>query len=276
MFPKLIEKWKTVEKPKEERTFNKPKILWIAILFIVSFGLGWGILVSFQLWESMLPRISAEPVRYDLPGWAASYFIYFFMMIIPLLAANIVYSKTKTPAYPFTILGGCIVAAAIYMTIDIWFGGYMVYVLALSFLANAISQERYVLKWWHQLFYFVLGIIGSYWNSVIQMHFWDVWTFLQFIHVYLFIVIIAAVKIRQWGYMYMLGWALCSIVFLFHQDLLIFAYFPAYVKANMLVVAIYNLLVPPMLVWTVLTYFFKIQRRVRSKTYNPEEQNVKV
>lgn len=288
MFRKFIENWKTVEKPKEERIFKKPKLEWLGVVLLGGFALVYLMLHLLVLWESVLPRNSGETVRYEMPGWAASYFIYFFMMLIPLLTANLIYSRTKTPAYPFGILIGGTVAGLLFMLKNPWFGGYTVYVLLLCILVNAISQEKYELKWWHQVYYLILGIIACYINAIIQMYFWDVWVFLQFIHLYLFISIIAAVKIRQWGYMYMLGWALCSIFFIFRQSLLaliqvwisnwfnIFAIFPPFEQANIMVVAIYNLVVPPILVGSVLTYFFKIQRKVRSKTYNPDEQNVKI
>jgi hypothetical protein len=272
MFKKFLEKWRTVEKPKEERVFNPPNWIIFAVMVIVSYGLGWALLYGLKVFESVLPRWNNDPVEYAFEGWAGSYFLYFFMMVIPLIIANIVYSKTKTAAYPFGILGGFLLSAASYMFIDAWFGGYMVYVLALSILANAMSQKEYKIKGWQLLYYFIFGIVAAIINNAIMMYYWDVWTFLAFIHVHLFVVIIAAVKIRQWGYMYMLGWALYSLFVLlvslnamFISDLFIFNYFTPNSRANMIVSGGYNLLVPALLVWVILTYFFKIQRKIVSK-----------
>ncbi|MHA1584526.1 MAG: hypothetical protein ACTSVU_01970 [Promethearchaeota archaeon] len=269
----LIEKWKTkwnlVDKPEHERVFLKAKWTSTAIIALISFVLGYAMLFGLDAWEKILPRITENPHRYAMPGWAASYFIYLFMMGIPLITANIFYQKTHKPAFGFASLGGYIAAAGIFMFTNLWFGAYTIWVSGFALLGNAINQRDYSLRAWHLIYYAILGIIGCYINTVIQMVYWDVWVWLQFIHMNLFMFLIGACKIRQWGYSYLFGWALTAIYFLINPHLLIFKAIPSiapFPEANLTWAAVYNLFVPPLLVWVVMTYFFHIQRKVIKKS----------
>ena len=110
-------------------------------------------------------------------------------------------------------------------------------------------------------YYFLLGLIACYISVLYQVEGWDVWVWLQFIHLHLFVVLIASVKIRQWSYMYMLGWALMGVIFFVFPAFPQFGLVDMYVMADVALTGGYNVFVPPLLVLTVLTYFFKIQRK---------------
>ncbi|UYP48660.1 hypothetical protein NEF87_004945 [Candidatus Lokiarchaeum ossiferum] len=261
----LIEKWKDIwaikeeDLPREERIFKKGNILIIIIAFIISAGIGMGMLYLINRLEPMLSTFPDG--MYQMNAWAASYFLYFFCMVIPIIVANIFYQKTKTPSYGFSSFAGFIVAAIMYYFIAPRFALYTIYSVSLAVLGNIPSQKDYKLKWYHMTFYFVLGIIACYFNMIYQVESYDVWVWLQFIHLHLFVVLIASVKIRQWSYMYMFGWAFMGLLFIIFPNFPIFGLVePHNVISNQLI-GVYNVFVPPLLVITILTYFFKIQRK---------------
>ncbi len=261
----LIQKWKDIwaikeeDLPREERVFHKGKIQIILLAFIASIGLGMGMLYLLTLWEGTLPRIPNG--LYHPVAWGPSYFIYFFTMVIPIIIANIFYQKTMCPSYGFSSFAGFIGAALGYYFIAPRLAIYTIYSVSLAVLGNIPSQKDYKLKWYHMTYYFVLGIIGCYINVLYQVEGWDVWVWLQFIHLHLFIVIIASVKIRQWSYLYMLGWALMGLIFMIFPAFPMFGLVEMYSKADVSLTGGYNVFIPPLLVIVVLTYFFKIQRK---------------
>ncbi|WP_457557801.1 hypothetical protein [Candidatus Harpocratesius sp.] len=266
MFEKLITWWTTVEKPKAERVYLKGKPIRMLSYFILTFGLGLLTVWLISLWDSVLTHLPDG--RYAFESWAFSYFVRFFLMVIPIIVSMIINSKTKTPAYGFSAIGGFFIAALTFIPIKPYYGLYMAYVVSLAILGNIPSQGNFTLKWYHLLYYFLLGIYACYINSIYQMLEWDVWVWLQMIHVHLFVVIIAAVKIRQWSYMYMFGWAFCSIVtFFLPTDMFIFRILDVDVFpiANLQLTAGYNLIVPPMLTMVIMYYFFNIQRKVQAR-----------
>lgn len=261
----LIEKWKDIwaikeeDLPQEERVFKKGKLLIIIGAFISSAGIGLGMLYLFTLWETMLPLYAGG--LYDPIAWGPSYFLYFFCMVIPIIVANIFYQKTNTPSYGFSSFAGFIGAAIGYYFIAPRFALYTIYAVSLAVLGNIPSQKDYKLKWYHMIFYFVLGIFACYFNMIYQVESFDVWVWLQFIHLHLFVVLIASVKIRQWSYMYMIGWALMGFIFMIFPNFPIFGLVVPQNKVSSQLIGGYNVFIPPLLVITVLTYFFKIQRK---------------
>jgi hypothetical protein len=268
MVEKNIPWWRRfleVEQPKKERVFLQGAPIKTILSFIISLIIGFGLLFVINYWNPQLPLIDDR--RYAFPAWSASYFIYFFLMIIPIIVANLFYHGTKTPIYGFASISGFIVIAVGYSFFAPKFGVYMALTCSFAFLGNIPSQGDYKLKWRHIIFYFLLGIVVSYVNAIYQMIYWDVWVWLQIIHLHLFMTIIAAVKIRQWAYTFMFGWAIFAIYCLITPELFILRLIsPApFHEANLLWVGIYNLLVPPLLTLVILTYFFRIQRRVKAR-----------
>ena len=212
MLEKLREKWNEVDKPEKEKIFEPMVIMQVIVVFLVSFGLGWLLLFGLVKWESILPRLYNG--KYTMIAWSQSYFIYMFMMVVPLLIANKVYNykKKHNPANGFASIVGFMLSGLTYMFIDVWFGGYMAYAVSLAVLGNFMSQGDYKLKLGHLIFYFIVGIYAVAINTIYMNLSLDVWVFLQFIHLHLFTTLIAAMKIRQWSYMYMIGWAFGAIV----------------------------------------------------------------
>ncbi len=257
MFQKQREKWNEVDKPKKEKIFE-PMVKWqVIVFFLLSFGLGWLLLYGLIKWESVMPR---EPNgKYSFIAWSQSYFLYMFMMVVPLMIANKIYNlkKKHNPANGFASIVGFMLSGLTYMFIDVWFGGYMAFAVSLAVLGNLMSQGDFTLKIGHQIFYFVVGIYAVAINTVFMYLSLDVWVFLQFIHLHLFTTLIAAMKIRQWSYMYMIGWAFGAIVIIILGAVGIF-------DATIMLLGVYSLVVPPLLALTILTYFFKIQRKVIS------------
>ncbi|MHA1521676.1 MAG: hypothetical protein ACTSRK_15970 [Promethearchaeota archaeon] len=268
MFEKLKTWWTTVDKPEKERVYHKGKISYIALFFLLCYGLGWIVAWAMESWKSILITESRNYDRYAFESWASSYFVHFFLMTIPIFISMTINSKSKTPAYGFAAIGGFFGAALSYIPINSYIGLYMSFVVSLAILGNLPSQGDFTLKWGHLLYYFLLGIYASYFNTVYQLMEWDVWVWLQMIHIHLFTVIIAAMKIRQWSYMYMLGWAVAALAtFFFPADIFIFRLegLDLFPLANLQLAAIYNIVVPPMLTFVILFYFFNIQRKVKGK-----------
>jgi len=258
MLEKLREKWNEVDKPKKEKIFEPLVIGRVIVFFLLSFGLGWILLLGLAKWESVLPRFSDG--KYAFIAWFQIYFIYMFMMVVPLLIANKIYNykKKHNPANGFASIVGFMISGLTYMFIDVWFGGYMAYAVSLAVLGNFMSQGDYKLKSGHLIFYFVVGIYAVAINTIYMYLSLDVWVFLQFIHLHLFTTLIAAMKIRQWSYMYMIGWALGAIVIIILGAV-------GVLSETIMLLGIYSLVVPPLLALTILTYFFKIQRNVTAK-----------
>ncbi|MHA1673899.1 MAG: hypothetical protein ACTSYI_09740 [Promethearchaeota archaeon] len=268
MFEKLKTWWTTVDKPEKERVYNKGKISYTALFFLLCYGLGWILAWAIELWKSVLITESRNHDRYAFESWASSYFIHFFLMTIPIFISMTINSKSKTPAYGFAAIGGFFAAALSYIPINSYIGLYMAFVVSLAILGNLPSQGDFTLKWGHLLYYFLLGIYACYFNTVFQLMEWDVWVWLQMIHVHLFTVIIAAMKIRQWSYMYMFGWAFAALVtFFLPADLFIFRLegLELFIWADLKLAAIYNIVVPPMLTFVILFYFFNIQRKAKGR-----------
>jgi hypothetical protein len=257
MLEKLREKWNEVDKPEKEKIFEPMVILQVIIVFLVSFGLGWLLLFGLVKWESVLPRFDG---KYTMIAWSQSYFIYMFMMVVPLLIANKIYNyqKKHNPANGFASIIGFMLSGLTYMFVDVEFGGYMAYAVSLAVLGNIMSQGDYKLKLGHLIFYFALGIYAVAINTIYMFLSLDVWVFLQFIHLHLFTTLIAAMKIRQWSYMYMIGWAFAAIMIIILGAV-------GVLSDTIMLLGIYSLVVPPLLALTILTYFFKIQRKVKSK-----------
>ncbi len=257
MLEKLREKWNEVDKPEKEKIFEPLVIGQVLVFFLLSFGLGWLLLFGLVKWESVLPTYRG---KYTMIAWSQSYFIYMFMMVVPLLIANKIYNHKKkhNPANGFASIVGFMVSGLTYMFVDVWFGGYMAYAVSLAVLGNFMSQGDYKLKLGHLIFYFVVGIYAVAINTIYMNLSLDVWVFLQFIHLHLFTTLIAAMKIRQWSYMYMIGWAIGAIVIIILGAVGI-------LSETILLLGIYSLVVPPLLALTILTYFFKIQRKAKGK-----------
>lgn len=266
MFRKLKLWWTTVDKPEVERVYHKGQWSNTILYFLICYILGWGVAWLMEQWDSI--QVYAPDGRYEFQSWAVSYFIRFFLMVIPVGVSMTINSKSKTPAYGFAAIGGFFCAALSYIFITPYYGIYMAYVTSLAILGNIPSQGDFTIKIPHLIYYFILGFYACYVNTVYQMMAWDVWVWLQMIHVHLFSVIIAAVKIRQWSYMFMFGWAACAIWTLFAPlDLYIFrldalSVFPV---ADLRFTGWYNLIVPPILTLVILYYFFNIQRKVEGK-----------
>ncbi|MHA1720304.1 MAG: hypothetical protein ACTSWX_04830 [Promethearchaeota archaeon] len=256
MFEKLREKWNQVDKPEKEKKFE-PMVIWqVIVFFLTSYGLGWLLLYGLVKWESVLPR---QGGRYTMIAWSQSYFIYMFMMVVPLMIANKIYNlgKKHNPANGFASIIGFLLSGLTYMFIDVWFGGYMAFAVSLAFFGNLMSQGDYTLKPGHLIYYFLLGIYAVAINTIYMYDSLEVWVFLQFIHLHLFTTLIASVKIRQWSYMYMIGWAFGAIVIIVVGAV-------AIADKTIMLLGIYSLAVPPLLALTILTYFFKIQRKVKA------------
>ncbi|QEE16598.1 hypothetical protein DSAG12_02428 [Promethearchaeum syntrophicum] len=258
MLEKLREKWNEVDKPKKEKIFEPRNNLQVIIFFLVSFGLGWLLLFGLVKWESVLPRDYEG--FYTFIAWSQSYFIYMFLMVVPLLIANQIYNlkKKHNPANGFASITGFMLSGLTYMFVDPWFGGYMAFAVSLAVLGNFMSQGDFTLKKGHLFFYFIVGIYAVAINTIYMNWSLDVWVFLQFIHLHLFTTLIAAMKIRQWSYMYMIGWAFGAIVIIFLGAV-------GVLSETILLLGLYSLVVPPLLALTILTYFFKIQRKVKAK-----------
>ena len=258
MLEKLREKWNEVDKPKKEKIFEPRNNLQVLVFFLVSFSLGWLLLFGLLKWESVLPRDNDG--FYTFIAWSQSYFIYMFMMVVPLLIANKIYNlkKKHNPANGFASIFGFMLSGLTYMFIDVWFGGYMAYAVSLALLGNFMSQGDYTLKSGHLIFYFIVGIYAVAINTIYMYLSLDVWVFLQFIHLHLFTTLIAAMKIRQWSYMYMIGWAFGAIVIIILGAVGI-------LNETIMLLGIYSLVVPPLLALTILTYFFNIQRKAKGK-----------
>ncbi|RLI60520.1 MAG: hypothetical protein DRO88_14245 [Promethearchaeia archaeon] len=266
MVKNLIKRWTTVEKPKVERVYLKGKPIRMVGHFLLCFALGLLTVWLMASWDGTLHHWPDG--RYAFESWAFSYFVRFFLMVIPIGVSMTINSKSKTPAYGFSAIGGFFAAALTFIAIEPYHGLYMAFVVSLAILGNIPSQGDFSLKWYHLLYYFLLGIYACYFNTVYQMLEWDVWVWLQMIHVHLFVVIIAAVKIRQWSYMYMFGWAFAAIITYFlPTDLFIFRLpgLEVFPIANLKLAAGYNLLVPPMLTVVIMYYFFNIQRKVEAR-----------
>ena len=260
MMQKLRDKWNEVDKPEKEKIFEPRNNLHVLIFFLVSFGLGWLLLYGLIEWESVMPR---EPDgKYSFISWSQSYFLYMFMMVIPLLIANQIYNlkKKHNPANGFASIFGFMLSGLTYMFIDVWFGGYMAYAVSLALLGNIMSQGDYKLKSGHLIFYFVVGVYAVSINIVFMYQSLEVCVFLQFIHLHLFTTLIAAMKIRQWSYMYMIGWAFGAIVFI-----IVGAVIGSDLFYVIMLMGVYSLVVPPLLALTILTYFFNIQRKAKGK-----------
>ncbi len=260
MLEKLRENWNEVDKPEKEKIFEPMVILHVFFFFLLSFGLGWLLLFGLAKWESILPRFSDG--KYAFIAWFQIYFIYMFMMVVPLMIANKIYNlkKLHNPANGFASIVGFMLSGLTYMLIDVWFGGYMAYAVSLAVLGNLMSQGNFTLKSKHLIFYFLVGIYAVGINTIYMYLSLDVWVFLQFIHLHLFTTLIAAMKIRQWSYMYMIGWAFGAIVII-----IVGAIGVSEVFKVIMLLGIYSLVVPPLLALTILTYFFKIQRNVKGK-----------
>jgi hypothetical protein len=279
MLQKIKDAWTIVDKPDPEHMpiFHKGKPIFIIINAVIGFFGGWVLLFAITAWEGSLATWSDG--RYAFPAWAPSYFVYFLLMVIPVIVTNIIYQKSRTPHYAFSSMSGIIAAGISFMFLGknlipqedaLWFGFYLVYVCGFSLLGNALSQRDYSLRAWHLIYFFLLGFLGNYINTIIQLVSWDVWGWLQFIHIHLFLVIIGAVKLRQWGYVYMVGWAVSALFMLIlpsSWSLWIFEIpafpFTTFYLADLPTASFYNFFVPPLLSWVILTYFFNIQRKVK-------------
>jgi hypothetical protein len=268
MLEKLWEKWTTVDKPEVERIYHKGKISYTAGFFMLTYGLGWALAWAMDQWKAVLHTNPGNYGRYAFESWASSYFIHFFLMAVPILISMTINSKSKTPAYGFAAIGGFFAAALSYIAITPYIGIYMAFVVSLAILGNIPSQGDFSLKGKHLVYYFFLGIYACLINTIYQLYVWDVWVWLQMIHVHLFIVILAAVKIRQWSYMYMLGWAFCAVLTFFiplDQVLFPLLHLEPFPLADYQLAAAYNLIVPPILTFVILYYFFNIQRKVEGR-----------
>lgn len=285
---KVVTHWNTVERPKKESIFLKGKLQWTIIIGLCGIIFGFGLVYFSNLVIGLLPlhpslggsRYLMHPslmVYYDLWTWAPSYFIYFFLMVLPIIFANVFYRRTRTPIYGFSAFGGIIIGGFIAgMILEPWFAFYLVWVVGCSMIGNIPSQRDYKLHAYHLWFFFALGFLCGYLTCWTQIISHDVWVFLQFVHVYVFMVLIAGMKIRTWSYMFMLGWALSALLAMIFPQYLhlpsIISGIPIVETVNIeLVVGIFNLIAPPLVVLVVWTYFFKIQRRTNaeSKKYWP-------
>jgi len=263
MLEKWRAEWNRVDKPEKERIYLKGKPQLVAVFFLASYAIALVTVFLLDKWEQILAK---DPItsRYEFEAWAPSYFLYFFMMTIPIIVAMTINSKSKTPAYGFGSIIGSFCAALTYIIVNPWFGIYMAFAVSLALLGNAMSQGDFSIQKKHLIYYFFLGAYACFGNTVFQMIAWDVWVWLQMIHLHLFSVIISSVKMRQWAYMFMLGWAVYAIYSLIVPNLLILRYFDVFYLANLNWAGWYNLLVPPILSLTIFYYFFVIQRRVKS------------
>ena len=262
-------KLKTVERPQEERIYNKGDTQGIIKHGLMSFTIiliylyiAQYLLFDFLKSEYIYSSINGLPM-YDLTGNFFVFFIYFFMYLLPWGFGGFVHMKKKTPIYSFSILIGAIIAGgAFYLISDSinnlegkFIGMYQVICALIILGSNLISQKDWTLKTSHMIYYLVFGMVVGFANLRILVFYPDVWVFLQMIFFHMCTVIAISIKIPQWSYSFMVGWILINIISM------------VFGGHDYLLMGIYSLSAPTLLSIFLLYYFYKIYKPNRETMF---------
>lgn len=249
----MLKNWREVEIPEKKSVFQKGDIVGNAKYFGISLGIGFVFLVIWDMIIPYLPRLTHHE-GFDLNGNAGMYILSMVAFLLPWAVSGIIFHKHSCPAYGFWSMAGFFIAGVAYTPFNWFIALFFMYISALLFLANAPSQGDYTLQNKHLIYNFVLGMVACWINLEIMAYSRDIWTYMMFIQLHLFVTITIGLKIKQWGYFYAYGWAVFAFIamFTFNRDM----YF---------LFAIYSFFTPFLIAMAAMQYFHKI--------YTPMKQN---
>lgn len=252
-----LEKWKSVEKPTKIKEFRNPDtvgmVKYCSLGILCAIITLWFLDYCYKIGRSLL----SAGFENILVGNAVLYCISLLTMLIPLIIGGLISTKTSTPIYGYLIPTGFIISGIFFFQfLQTQIALYAVFTNVLLLAIVLRSPGDYVLKLSHLGYFLILGAITCYLNIWITYFFGEIWCYLQFVHLHLLAIILIALRIRQWGYSYMIGWGICAFVFLFIPD--------------QMVNGIYSLITPIILTGAVLHYYYKIWRPTGKKLNTPQ------